>query len=67
MRPNSFLRKALFYSGLGLLFVSAGVAAAQVTGLISFSVPFLEVESAPHSIARLAVIGCVLAAAGCWE
>ena len=61
------VRKSFFYVGIALLVLSVLVLLGDVTGLARLPENLLDGETTLHSIVRLAVAGCVLAAVGCWE
>ena len=61
------IRAGFFYTGIGLLVLSAGTLAGELTGLLSLPETLLMGESRIHTVVRFAVAGCVLAAIGSWE
>ena len=63
----SRLQPACFIAGVALLLGAALLLLAQVMGLVSIESLLPGGESAPPSVARVAVVGCVLAAIGSWD
>jgi len=61
------LQNILFYSGILLIALSALALILNLSGLITFPETILGSENTLHSLARVAVIGCALAAIGSWE
>ena len=61
------LKTGLYYSGLSLLGLASIALLASLSGFISLPETLIGGETTLHSIARVAVIGCVLAAIGSWE
>ena len=64
---SPLVRKGFFYTGITLLCLASGLFLAQVTGLFPVAEWTVAGESPLRSIVRVAVAGCVIAAAGCWE
>ena len=61
------LKRSLFRTGVLLIAVAAVTFIFDVSGLLSLPVTMLGDETTLHTLARVAVIGCVLAAIGSWE
>jgi hypothetical protein len=61
------LKRRLFGSGVLLIAVALVTIICELTGLLSLPVTMLGDETTLHTLARVAVIGCVLAAIGSWE
>jgi hypothetical protein len=60
-------KRTLFVLGIALLIGTAMIVIAMVGGLIQFPENLIVGESTVHSIARFAIIGCLLAALGSME
>ena len=58
------LKNYFFYTGLVLLALAILVTVSSLSGLVTLPETFLGNESTIHSVARIAVLGCVLAAIG---
>ena len=63
MKNHPTLLKGLYFSGIGLLVVATLMGVLLSLGWFSFS-GFLAGESEVHMVARVAVLGCMLAAVG---
>ncbi len=61
------VRKSFLYVGIALLTASVVVFLGEVSGVLQLPANLLAGETSLHSIVRVAVAGCVLAAIGCWE
>jgi hypothetical protein len=61
------IKRTLFVLGIALLFGTVIISIAVVGGLIQFPENLIAGESTVHSIARFAIIGCLLAALGSME
>ena len=61
------LQTFLFYSGMALIALSALALILNLSGLLTFPETILGSENTLHSLARVAVLGCALAAIGSWE
>ena len=60
-------KRTLFVLGIALLIGTAMIVIAMVGGFIQFPENLFAGESTVHSIARFAIIGCLLAALGSME
>tara|TARA_B110000116_G_scaffold229641_1_gene211608 strand:- start:589 stop:810 length:222 start_codon:yes stop_codon:yes gene_type:complete len=60
-------KRILFVLGIVLLIGTSIIAIAVVGGLIQFPENLIAGESTVHSIARFAIVGCLLAALGSME
>ena len=63
MNNFSFLRKPLYYLGLASLVMATVLFANHATGIVPLN-GLLGSEAALHTIGRIAVSGCILAALG---
>ena len=63
MKNYSALLKGIYFSGIGLLVSATLMGVLLSLGWFSFS-GFLAGESEIHMVARVAVLGCMLAALG---
>lgn len=61
------LKSCFFYAGVLLIALSALILITTLSGLLDLPETILGGEHTLHSIARLAVVGCALAAIGSWE
>lgn len=61
------VKNGLFYAGLALIGFAAVVFISDLSGLLALPASVVGDETTLHSLARVAVIGCVLAAIGSWE
>lgn len=61
------LQRYLLISGIVLLIASVVLMVTAMTGLVPLPDPLIAGESTVHSIARIAIIGCLLAAVGAME
>ena len=61
------IKRTLFVLGIVLLIGTVIISIAVVGGLIQFPENLIAGESTVHSIARFAIIGCLLAALGSME
>jgi len=57
-------KQTLFILGVALLIGTLIVAIALTGGLLSFPDQIITGESTVHSVARIAIVGCLLAALG---
>ena len=62
-----FIKRVMFGVGIVLLIAAFALVIAFTTNLIALPEPLITGESTVHSIARLAIIGCLLAAVGAHE
>jgi hypothetical protein len=60
------LRKVSYFTGIALFLVAAVLMLSHSLGMVTFD-SLMPGESPVHSIARVAVIGCLLAAVGSIE
>ena len=61
------IKRTLFVLGIALLIGTAIISIAVVGGFVQFPENLIVGESTVHSIARFAIIGCLLAALGSME
>jgi len=61
------LQTLLFRSGIVLIALSALALILNLSELLTFPETILGSENTLHSLARVAVLGCALAAIGSWE
>jgi len=61
------IKKYLLGSGIVLLIAALALMVTVVTGLIPLPEPLIAGESTVHSIARVAITGCLLAAVGAMD
>jgi uncharacterized BrkB/YihY/UPF0761 family membrane protein len=61
------IKRILFILGIVLLIGTSIIAIAVVGGFIQFPENLIAAESTAHSIARFAIVGCLLAALGSME
>jgi hypothetical protein len=58
------IKSAALWLGIALLGVAALVFIAMLAGVVTAPQQFFAGESTVHSIARVAIVGCLLAAVG---
>ena len=61
------IKRTLFFLGIALLICTAIITISVIGGFIQLPENLIVGESAVHSIARLAIVGCLLAALGTME
>jgi len=61
---NKRLQQVLLIIGIGCLISSLLLFVGMVSGLTPLPEQFIDGESTVHSVARIAIVGCLLAAIG---
>ena len=61
------IKRYLVGTGMALLGLSFAMMALMLTGVFDLSEEFITGESTIHSVARVAITGCLLAAVGSQE
>ena len=61
------MRHALLITGVLLIIIPALLFVAAVTGVLQLPEILIAGESPEHSVARIAIVGCLLAAIGTLE
>jgi len=64
---NPRTKRLFFVLGIALLVVTALIAVAALAGLARLPEQLFAGESTVHTVARVAIIGCLLAAVGSIE
>ena len=67
MKGLNQTQKVLVIAGIGLIAVSVALGIADLIGWFELPQAIQNIDSGVKMYARGAVLGCVIAAAGCWN